>query len=91
MRTSVREGNSGTEGGCIRAKAGGSFVVVRTRMRDGPAGSLLGWLRHAGPHPGLGRTWAAGPFGWPPAFSGSKAFRNFISKINLSNQYEILY
>jgi hypothetical protein len=31
MRTSVREGNSGTEGERIRAKARGSFAFVRTR------------------------------------------------------------
>jgi hypothetical protein len=58
---SVREGNSGMDGGWICAKARDSFAVVRARVRGGPAGPLLGWLRHARPCLGLGRTWVARP------------------------------
>jgi hypothetical protein len=57
----VREGNSGADGGWIRAKARGSFAFAR--VRGGPAGPSLGWPRHARPRPGSGRTSAyeAGP------------------------------
>jgi hypothetical protein len=83
MRTSVREGNSGTEGGRIRAKARGSFAFMHTRagraswVVAGLAASRAAAPRfRAGPGP-LGR------LGLPPAFSFSKAFLNFVSKRNL--------
>jgi hypothetical protein len=50
---SVREGNSGTDGGWIRAKARGSFAVVRAHARRASwAVAGLAASHAAAPRPG---------------------------------------
>jgi hypothetical protein len=87
---SVREGNSGTDGGWIRAKARGSFAVVRVHVRGGPAGPLLGWLHRARPRLGLGRTWVAGPKSGARFFSVFQQFIVFLfPKLAITCKFKI--
>jgi hypothetical protein len=59
----------------LLVKLGALLQVVRARVRGGPAGPLLGWLRHARPRHGLGRwaVWVAAGLLW------FKVILNFIS------------